>query len=416
MALAPLAANPYEQLRWANKPERVHRLLLGESPPDPGKGPLRFFYNPQLRTPDNLYVGVVTALYGDVPDLRDKPKHLAQLKSDGWWLLDAVDYPINRIKDEALRRQAIRDGFRQLRHILERPEVRPEVGVVICMPRVFNESRFRLTPEFCPFGRPYDRSRSDDHGAYSRQEKRTGADAALESISPSRTPTVFERGIVTVTAREVALSTIKSGLSAVPLVGGPLASLLGDALQSHTDHALQRAIELLSERLLALEGRIDLNAVDRDELAELFKSCYLVIVRTHHEQKLKAATALVANVLLRTDDPERLSYTELDHFVRCLDSLSIGAIEVISVVCNLAGPNNLAMLEADPFRVNFDSLRAKMPKTTPDLLMGLVGELNALNLLHVAGIPSIREPEYANYPIELTALGARFVARLLRWD
>ena len=55
-----------------------------------------------------------------------------------------------------------------------------------------------------------------------------------------------------------------------------------------------------------------------------------------------------------------------------------------------------------------------MPQTDPDLLMGLVGELNAQNLVHALGSPAMRDPEYGNYPIEVTPMGARFVERILR--
>ena len=144
MAHSASTTNPYDQLRWANKPERVRWLLLGESPPDPGKGPIRFFYNPQFQAPDNLYVGTVTTLYGDIPDFKNKLKYLERLRADGWWLRDALDYPINYVESEQLRRQAILSGFRQLRLVLERPEVRPQTGVVICMSRVFDELATRI--------------------------------------------------------------------------------------------------------------------------------------------------------------------------------------------------------------------------------------------------------------------------------
>ncbi len=214
------------------------------------------------------------------------------------------------------------------------------------------------------------------------------------------------------TATGIALSSIKAALSGVPVLGGPLASLLGDALQAHTDRAQSRALELLGARLDGLQERVDLGAVDRDELAELFKSCYLVIVRTHHEVKLRAATSLLANLLLRVDDPERLSYTELDHFARCIDGLSIGAIEALGRAFDMArsqvrSPHN------GPFRFNFEDLTRGMPDQSPDLLMGLVGELSTMNLLHLAGVPSVRTTEYGNYPLELTPLGIRFVTRLV---
>jgi hypothetical protein len=34
----------YEQLRQQYRPDRLEVLLVGESPPDPGTGPRRFFY------------------------------------------------------------------------------------------------------------------------------------------------------------------------------------------------------------------------------------------------------------------------------------------------------------------------------------------------------------------------------------
>ncbi len=38
-----------ERLRAAYRPKRVEVLLIGESPPDPSDGELRFFYAPGLR-------------------------------------------------------------------------------------------------------------------------------------------------------------------------------------------------------------------------------------------------------------------------------------------------------------------------------------------------------------------------------
>jgi hypothetical protein len=216
------------------------------------------------------------------------------------------------------------------------------------------------------------------------------------------------------TTSKTALSAIKAGLSTIPVVGGAIASLLGDALQAHTDRAIRRSTELLSQRLRILEGRIDFTAVDRDEFAELFKSCYLVMIRTHHEQKLRGAAALIANMVLRSDDPDRIPYTELDHFVRCVDALSIGAFEVLGEAYGMASRQGKTP-ETEPFRFSFEDLRRRMPGTSSDLLMGLVGELNAMNLVHLAGVPGVRTLEYANYPVELTPLGTRFMTRLLVW-
>src|SRR5262249_49733712 len=104
--------------------------------------------------------------------------------------------------------------------------------------------------------------------------------------------------------------------------------------------------------------------------------------RTHREEKLRAAAGLLANLLLKPGDPGKLSYTELDHFVRCLDALSIGAITVLGAASSIvrASASNLGGRE----RFAFERLRSKLPRQMePELIMGLVGELSACYLLHL---------------------------------
>lgn len=216
------------------------------------------------------------------------------------------------------------------------------------------------------------------------------------------------------TTGDHAIAVVKAGLSALPIVGGPLASLLGDYLPTHTQVALERLLEELATRLRRVEDRLDLESVNKDELAELFKSCYLLTIRTHQEEKLKGAAGLLVNLLLRPGDPARLSYEELDHFARCLDMLSIGALRVLIVASAFAESHGRP--GSDSARFNFEDLHRKLPGTSSDLLMGLVGELSALNLLHLAGVPGIRTGNYGNYPIELTGLGLGLVRHVINAD
>ena len=67
------------------------------------------------------------------------------------------------------------------------------------------------------------------------------------------------------------------------------------------------------------------------------------------------------------------------------------------------------------FNHDFHQLQVRMPDMKASLLMGCVAELNALNLAHLPGAPSIRTKDYSNYNIELTSLGVSFVLYLLRW-
>lgn len=215
-------------------------------------------------------------------------------------------------------------------------------------------------------------------------------------------------------ASEHALAVVKAGLNLIPGVGGAIASLVDDYIPTATQRNIERTLELLRQHLAMVEDRINVELVNKDEFAELFKSCALVIVRTHHEEKLRAAAGLLTNILLTPGDPEKLSYAELDHFIRCVESLSVGAIETLGRAYDLARKRagDAALNKPVPFE--FADLQREMEDTSPHLLMGLVGELSGQNLVFMRGSPSIRTADYQNVPLEMTPLGARFVAYLLR--
>lgn len=211
-------------------------------------------------------------------------------------------------------------------------------------------------------------------------------------------------------SRDHALAVIKAAINLVPF-GGALASLIGDYMPTYRERTTEKSLMFLNDQLRLLEGRIDIEAVNKDEFSELFNSCYLIIARTHHEEKLRAAAALLANLLLRPGDPAKVPYEELDHLVRCLDALSIGAIAVLGATRQLttSHPSSQTMR----IRIEFSQLRQqKFPQMEASLLMSLVSELNALNLL-ILDIPPIKISEYGNYALELSPIGKRFVEQFI---
>ncbi len=101
----------YKNMASLYLPYKINFLFVLESPPYPSDGILLFFYN--LKTPskkDTLFKLFIRAIYnikykkGD-----DKHKLLLEFKNDGYFLLDAVGYPINRdingieVKDEKIK-------------------------------------------------------------------------------------------------------------------------------------------------------------------------------------------------------------------------------------------------------------------------------------------------------------------------
>jgi hypothetical protein len=139
----------YEELRKEYRPQTLRVLLIGESPPDPGDRARRFFYAPTLAKEDNLYRGVAKALYDHELDVRDKPAVLARLRDHGFWLIDAVDEPINK-KTRAERRRLIRARLADL--VARAVELAPTGGTISATARLRGHgrtvaTRWRAHPE-----------------------------------------------------------------------------------------------------------------------------------------------------------------------------------------------------------------------------------------------------------------------------
>lgn len=209
-------------------------------------------------------------------------------------------------------------------------------------------------------------------------------------------------------ASDHALALIKAGMNAVPIVGGPIASLIGDYLPMSTQRNIEKTVSFLGEKLNILEGRIDVELVDKDDFSELFKSCYLIVLRSHREEKLRAAANLLANMLLRPGDPSKASYEELDHLVRCLDGLSSGAISVLGAARHIAMSAN----SGGQGRFHFSQLAISFPQFDSSLLMSLASELRGFNLLRVQE-GDIRLPDHAELLLEVTPIGQRFIDRFI---
>jgi len=108
-------------------------------------------------------------------------------------------------------------------------------------------------------------------------------------------------------------------------------------------------------------------------------------------------------------------YRKLPDSARCLDLLSIGALEILdAIVVIYRDPQERKRIFRTERDLQFDSLSKRFPDFQAPLLMGLVAELSSLNLVYLLPAPSVRTAEYGNQVIELTPLGERFVTHLLR--
>lgn len=133
----------YEDLRQQWKPDVVRVLLVGESAPDAGATERRFFYAPTLDRRDNLFRGVVAALYDAIPPGsagQAKRPWLERLRADGVYLVDLVPYPVDKLAPRE-RRQTRREHVAAL--VTQANALTPET-VIVCHGPTFADTASAL--------------------------------------------------------------------------------------------------------------------------------------------------------------------------------------------------------------------------------------------------------------------------------
>ncbi len=134
-----------ETLRETFRPDKgqLRVVFLGESRPDPGGGQPRMFYIPHLSSHDNLFRGLMRALYDAGPDdlKGNKSYWMKRFKTDGFWLLDVVPYPINRLPAQERKAAILANIDFTLSRTKREP---PSHGIIVCHAATYRVIKPRL--------------------------------------------------------------------------------------------------------------------------------------------------------------------------------------------------------------------------------------------------------------------------------
>lgn len=93
--------NIYKLFREKYLPVKINYLFVAESPPAfKGQAPIAYFYFDEVPKADSLFYTIIKAVYDLDFDkyLHNRVDTLSRLKKDGYYLIDAVEYPINKSK------------------------------------------------------------------------------------------------------------------------------------------------------------------------------------------------------------------------------------------------------------------------------------------------------------------------------
>jgi hypothetical protein len=126
----------YQKLREKYKPIRIKYLLIAESPPQSEDG--RFFYNPNQEKWDFLFKSVMEVVFPDFTDnyqKGQKAQYLQKFKEHGFYLIDAVDIPINHLKPADKAKIIEENSESKIREITEL--ISKDTPIVIIQKKIF---------------------------------------------------------------------------------------------------------------------------------------------------------------------------------------------------------------------------------------------------------------------------------------
>ena len=198
---------------------------------------------------------------------------------------------------------------------------------------------------------------------------------ATDETALSVVRAVQESGGLRQTA-EHSVNVLKALVSAIPIIGSPLSSLMGDYIPKVKEERLRTAVDELAKHVDCIKDRIDPARILTSEYAFVFEQSVRGIVNHASKEKRDAFRAILLNALTQADVP----FPEQEYYLNLLETLSATHIKVLAL-----------MYEPSRYLASHTPTWKKHPATYLDYISGAVGlppEIvkSAMEDLHVRGM------------------------------
>lgn len=128
-------------------------------------------------------------------------------------------------------------------------------------------------------------------------------------------------------ASEIA---IKSLTSAVPVFGGPIASIIGDIQGIRKEERFVEFVNGLQGDLQNLSDHVNIEFVSKEDFLDIFEQTSKKIVATRQKVKRTAFRHILSNSILSTD----ITYDEVEEFIMLIERFREEHIFLLSILRN----------------------------------------------------------------------------------
>ena len=135
----------YDEIRKKYRPSHIKLLLIAESPPPKPamQSSRQFYYTDRVRKDDRLFVNTIRVLYPEALDIseaeleEEKEKWLQRFKSDGWYMIEALE---DSQEHEVTKKQRQERISKALPRLLERVKelAAPGTKIILIKSNVFD--------------------------------------------------------------------------------------------------------------------------------------------------------------------------------------------------------------------------------------------------------------------------------------
>ena len=128
------------------------------------------------------------------------------------------------------------------------------------------------------------------------------------------------------TAKDHVVNVIKACLSAIPVIGGPISSLVGDYIPKKKEERLLNFIKELAIKLEEYKQEVNVEYVRTEDFAYLFEECIKGVLSNYQAQKLFCLKGIIINSLRRDIKKEQKEYYL--HLVNSLTDLHLRILAI----------------------------------------------------------------------------------------
>ena len=130
------------------------------------------------------------------------------------------------------------------------------------------------------------------------------------------------------TPNQACETAIKALISAVPIFGGPISTILGDIQSIRKENRFLEFINGLREDLHNFSDRVNTEFISKEDFLDIFEQTARKIVMTRQEIKRTAFRHILSNAILSSD----VSYDEVEEFLSLVERFREEHVFLLSIL------------------------------------------------------------------------------------